>query len=262
MRLGTHSGKNIDPDMAVDHDMARAPSWPYPTQPAIAMKFIVLIASLIVAAVLLPMLFVPPPEELAKHQARLPWNVEALPDGNSRVLGLTLNRSTLTEAKAAYGPDVEVAIVAEPGETGTLEAYVATAQLGFVTGKLVMTLAADDEQIDGMRRRAVKTEYMQSTTRRATLQAADLQAAMQLPVTAINFVPSVNLDESTVIERFGPPTERVQVNAQQTHLLYPDKGLDIVLDSEGKEVLQYVAPRDFARLSAPLTARPAARSAQ
>ena len=36
------------------------------------------------------------------------------------------------------------------------------------------------------------------------------------------------------------------------HFLYPDKGLDLVLDSKGKEVLQYVAPADFARLRAPL----------
>ena len=226
------------------------------------MKLIVATLSLIVAAIVLPLLFVPAPDELARQQARLPWNVEALPDGNSRVLGLTLNRTTLAEAKAAYGPDMEVAIVAEPDETGTLEAYVASARLGFVTGKLVMILAADNDQIEGMRRRAVKTEYMQSTTRRSSLHAADLQAAMQLMVTAINFVPSVNLDEATVIERFGPPDSRVAVNSQQTHLLYPDKGLDIVLDSEGKEVLQYVAPRDFERLRAPLKARAAAPAVQ
>lgn len=226
------------------------------------MKLIVATLSLIVAAIVFPLLFVPAPDDMAQQQARLPWNVEALPDGNSRVLGLTLNRTTLAEAKAAYGPDMEVAIVAEPGETGTLEAYVASARLGFVTGKLVLILAADEEQIDGMRRRAVKTKYMQSTTRRSSLQAADLQAAMQLPVTAINFVPSVNLDESTVVERFGPPATRVEANAQQTHLLYPDKGLDIVLDSEGKEVLQYVAPRDFERLRSPLQARAAAQPVQ
>lgn len=226
------------------------------------MKFILAIVSVTVAIILLPMLFVPAPEELAQHQSRLPWNIEVLPDGNSRALGLTLNRSTLAEAKAAFGPDIEVAIVAEPGETGTLEAYVASARLGFVTGKLVMTLAADDEQIAGMRRRAVKTKYMQSTTRKSTLQAADLQAAMQLPVTAINFVPSAHLDEEAIVERFGPPAARVEVNAQQTHLLYPDKGLDIVLDSEGKEVLQYVAPRDFERLRTPLQTRATVQPAQ
>jgi hypothetical protein len=39
------------------------------------------------------------------------------------------------------------------------------------------------------------------------------------------------------------------------HFLYPAKGLDLILDRKGKEVLQYVAPRDFARLREPLTAR-------
>ena len=36
------------------------------------------------------------------------------------------------------------------------------------------------------------------------------------------------------------------------HLLYPDKGLDVVVDGNGKELLQYVAPRDFAELREPL----------
>ena len=42
------------------------------------------------------------------------------------------------------------------------------------------------------------------------------------------------------------------------HLLYPELGLDLILNPEGKEILQYVAPRDFRRLQAPLLARPQA----
>jgi hypothetical protein len=38
------------------------------------------------------------------------------------------------------------------------------------------------------------------------------------------------------------------------HLLYPPLGLDVVVDGDGKELLQYVAPRDFERLRAPLLA--------
>ena len=45
---------------------------------------------------------------------------------------------------------------------------------------------------------------------------------------------------------------RIHVSEKRVHLLYPDKGLDVVVDSEGKELLQYVAPKDFALLREPL----------
>ena len=40
------------------------------------------------------------------------------------------------------------------------------------------------------------------------------------------------------------------------HWLYPVKGLDVVVREEGKEVLQYVAPREFERLARPLVEKP------
>jgi hypothetical protein len=217
------------------------------------MKLIVSILALVAAALLLPILFMPEPGDPGAQEARLPWMIEVQPDGNSRALGLTLNVSTLADAKAAYGPDMEVAIVSAPNELGALEAYVASARAGFVTGKLVLTARADEDLIRAMRERAAKTEYMESTTRKATLAPADLATAMALPIRAIAFIPSVNLDRAALLERFGAPAREVAPNDHQTHLLYPDKGLDIILDTQGKELLQYVAPGEFDTLAQPLT---------
>jgi len=227
------------------------------------MKLIVAILTLVVVAILLPVFFMPDPGDLAARQQQLPWVVEKQADGNTRVMGLTLKVSTLSEAKAAYGPDMAVAIVNAPNEPGTLEAYVASAQAGFVTGKLVLTASADQAMVEGMRERAVKTEYMESTTRKATLSASDLATAMNLPIQAISFIPSVNLDRAAIVERFGTPAREVSSNDHQTHMLYPDKGIDIILDTQGKELIQYVAPADFAHLTAPLEAvTPTGASAQ
>jgi hypothetical protein len=57
---------------------------------------------------------------------------------------------------------------------------------------------------------------------------------------------------AVILQRFGAPAERIRQGETLEHFLYPAQGLDIVLDSKGKEVLQYVAPADFARLRAPL----------
>jgi hypothetical protein len=43
-----------------------------------------------------------------------------------------------------------------------------------------------------MRERAPKTEYMQSTTRKATLAEADRAAALAAPIRGIAFIPSAH----------------------------------------------------------------------
>ena len=200
----------------------------------------------------------------------MPWQVSALPGGGSQVLGLTLGeaspgRSTLGDVLQRWGDKVQVAIVAAPNESGTLEAYVDPMQAGFISGKAIITAHLPPEVIQGMRERATKTEYMGGTTRKATLSSADLAEALQAPVTAVSFIPAANLDEDIILSRFGQPAQRVRSNGHLEHFLYPEKGLDLALDSEGKELLQYVAPAEFERLRQPLLAAaalaPAAASA-
>ena len=187
----------------------------------------------------------------------LPWQIETLPGGEAQVFGLTLGKSTLADARARFGPEMQLAVIAEPDERGNVEGYYEGVTAGFVAGKLIVTADLPPEAIDGMRERAPKTQYMQSTTRRATLAPADEAAALAAPIRGLAFIPSAQLDEAVILERFGQPAERIRVNDHQEHLLYPAKGLDLVLDSKGRELLQYVAPARFDALRAPLLAQAA-----
>lgn len=190
-------------------------------------------------------------------EAGLPWQIETLQGGASKVMGLRLapdgQGSTLADAQTRWGPDMQVAVIAAPGEDGMLEAFVDPARAGFVTGKVVLSFRLDGATVRAMRERAVKSEFMESTTRKYTLSPADLQAAMKAPLSALSFIPQANLDEGAVVARFGEPAERLPSTDKRTmHFLYPAKGLDLALNSEGKELLQYVAPGEFSRLQAPL----------
>lgn len=181
-----------------------------------------------------------------------PWQIEVQPGGGSRAFGLMLGISTLVEARRQFGGEPQVALIVAPGESGAVEAYFESVQAGPVTGRMVLTLASTAEQREGMLKRARKADYMESTTRRVELGAEDLAQVQGVPVEALVFIPSANLDEQIVLQRFGTPAERIRSGEHREHFLYPDKGLDLQLDAKGKEVLQYVAPRDFARLRKPL----------
>lgn len=190
-----------------------------------------------------------------------PWLVTARPDGSSEALGLQLGTSTLADVRQRFGVDTQIAIIAAPGEDGTLEAFVDPAQAGFIAGKLVVTAALPASTLHSLRERALKSEFMESTTRKYTLRPEDEAQALQARIVALSFIPQASLDADIILARFGTPAARVRSNERQEHFLYPDKGLDVILDTEGKELLQYVAPRDFERLRAPLQAAQAASAA-
>ncbi|NTV09886.1 MAG: hypothetical protein HGA47_03830 [Zoogloea sp.] len=218
------------------------------------MKLILAILALVIAVVAAPFFFHPAGQPGSQAVDGLPWQIEPLADGSSRVFGLNLGSSTLGDARPRFGSEMQVAIIWTPDETGAVEAYSDTATMGAVSGKMILTAELPAATVEAMKLRAEKTEYMESTTRKTTLAPADLEAAYAARIRSMSFIPSANLDEEIVLQRFGPPAERIKSSDHVEHFLYPAKGLDLILDSKGKELLQYVPPRDFARLRDPLVA--------
>lgn len=217
------------------------------------MKFALSMIALIALALIVPFL-VPGlgKQEGVDPNANLPWQIELDAQGGSVVFGLRPGVSTVGEVRQKFGSEIDMAIIAEPNEMGTLEGYYSQVALGFVLAKVIVTVDAKKELISEMRDRALRAKHMESSTHKITLNPDDLVAIEKMAVKAISVIPSVNLDEATVIQRFGQPGERLAVSEKRVHLLYPEKGLDVVVDGDGKELLQYVAPRDFAELREPL----------
>jgi len=217
------------------------------------MKFALSLIALVLVALIVPFLI----PGLAKQEGvdpnnNLPWQIQLDGQGGSAVFGLRPGVSTLGEVRQKLGGEIELAIIAEPNEAGTLEGYYAQLSLGFVMARAIITIDAPEQTIVAIRERALKAKHMESTTRKITLHPDDVVAVDAMPIKAISIIPTVNLDEATVVQRFGPPGERLVVSEKRVHLLYPEKGLDVVVDADGKELFQYVAPRQFALLREPL----------
>lgn len=217
------------------------------------MKFALSIVGLIVAALLIPFL-IPGTgkQEGADPDSNLPWQIQVDAQGNSKVFGLQPGISSLGEAKERLGSELDVAIIAAPNEVGALEAFYNQVSLGFVLAKVIVTVDASQDVILAMRDRALKASHMESMTKKITLSPEDMAAADAMPIKAISVIPTINLDEAAVVQRFGQPEERIVVSDKRVHLLYDHKGLDVVVDSDGKELLQYVAPGRFGELREPL----------
>jgi hypothetical protein len=190
----------------------------------------------------------------------LPWQISPTEQGGTRVMGLEPGRSPLALARTLWPQGVSLAVMARGQEPARLEVFAETVTAGYVTGKAVLTAAWEGESVDSLRARAASEEVTASGARRYKLAPQDETQAWTAPVRLITFVPTARLAPEVVNERFGPPTERKPGAEQVEHLLYPERGLAVTLDTKGRAVLQYVHPTDFAWLRQHLlTVEPASR---
>jgi hypothetical protein len=219
------------------------------------------IASLAALAVLLvafaPTLWrtfnAPPVAQPATVSQGLPWAVDHLPGGGTRVFGLNLPGSTLNDAHAAWGDELQLAMMASRDEAASLEAYVENYRSGPVTGRLILSAEVPHKTLTRWRDHAAKEEPVSAQTRRIALRAEDRTEALRSPIVGIGFIPTAQLDAPTLRQRFGEPAQRVGDGTPIEHWLYPERGLAIALDAKGRELLQYVSPAEFdRRLRAPL----------
>ncbi len=227
------------------------------------LKSIALFIALVALFLTVPILFADKQPPVNQEAAEgLPWQIDVLPGGGSRVFGITLGQSTFGEVRQQFGGEGTLALIVAPGESGSVEAYFEKINAGLVTGKLLLAIQSSLPEREAMLQRAVKADYMDSSTKRITLHEMDIEAMQKSPIIGVSFIPSANLDEDIIRQRFGMPGERIRGSEHTEHFLYPDRGLDLILDRKGKEVLQYVAPKNFASLRDPLVAAERAAAAR
>lgn len=183
----------------------------------------------------------------------LPWTIERLPEGTTRVMGITLGQTTLGEASAWLGDGYKLGLFGATEESLALEAYYGELTLGRLTARIVLNLSLPQVELQAMRGRSSGERTLgESQERRWVVAEADRARAEDAVIEALTYVPLVDLTPEVVQSRFGEPTERLTV-ASAEHWLYAGLGLDVVLAQEGRDVLQYVPPAQFeSRLRAPL----------
>ena len=182
-----------------------------------------------------------------------PWQVSILAGGKSSVFGVILGETSLREVDAILKTAPEMALF-ELNNHLSLEAYYKNVTLGGLIGSFIFTLNVSDEQLKKIKKESSKEKRAESNGRRYELDKPASDKSKVFIVQNLIYIPTVQLDEETIIQRFGKPTHKIKLKTKEAgwHYLYPEKGLDLIYKEEGKEVLQYVEPRNFNLLLGPL----------
>lgn len=211
-----------------------------------------LVIAIVLAGITLASLFIfqgkPPATDPASAitQQTLPWQIE-LADGSTRVFGLTLGKSRMADVARKAGGDFELALVTRPGQAETLELYTGNFKAGGIRGSLLAVAEIQAAEIGQLRQQlAIKKDYLETGSIKTTLRFEQQQAALLYPVRSLMFFPVASLDQGLVEDRFGKPERVLQTAEQVSHYLYPRLGLVVMINGEGKDMLQYVSPSAFA----------------
>ena len=194
---------------------------------------------------------------------KYPWQVSVLADGKTRVFGVIFNESTLGDVNKILNSTATIALFETkttlvknnlPANKLSLEAYYKNISLGGLIGSFIFTLNASGQQLKNFKRESRKHKVTENGSIRYELGMSRSDKIKMLAVKNLIYIPTVQLDEETIIKRFGKPKNKIKLNTKEKgwHYLYPEKGLDLIYKEEGKEVLQYVLPKEFNLLLEPL----------
>ncbi len=192
-----------------------------------------------------------------EDRSGLPWQIEHPAAGITRVFGLTLGQSTAQEAEQRFREEAKPSLFKSPSGQLTAEMYFDSVTLAGLKARIVATVAAPNDELQAMYDRGLRISGLgdAGSGKKITLAQEDAARLKTFPVSSFTYMPSVRPSEDVFTKRFGQPAKRIKENKTNiVHWLYPENGLDIAMSSEGKPVLQYVSPKDFDKVVAPLLA--------
>ena len=184
---------------------------------------------------------------------KLPWMIEVDVHGESHVFGLTLGESTLADAREAFQEQGKMNLFVSPQGEYAIEAYFQRLFLSGLRADLVLALDVGQQQAAEIFDRGLRISKLGSGARKVDMTTPDKEMLADAKIALITYLPATDLEEEIIRRYFGEPQQKIsEKKSGIIHWLYPEKGLDIGVNPDGKEVFQYVRPSEFEELVKPL----------
>lgn len=190
-------------------------------------------------------LFMPPAQ--SDRQTDPFWVIETTPNSLT-VFDLTLNQSSLRDLIDVLGNRLDLSVFEQNGEY-QLEGYIRETFVGGLTARIPFTLQASQSELKALTDPLTPSKKSLSTHRIYEISEDQHPQFYDHIVQSLSFIPiAVTLDEAVILGRFGAhPLKLQEANNGIIHYLYPEKGVDILLDPKGeaRAVVQYSTPDQF-----------------
>jgi hypothetical protein len=184
----------------------------------------------------------------------LPWHIEHPMPDTVRIFGLTLGESTLAQAEDRFQEEAEPSLFKSPDGKMIAEMFFEHVNLAGLPSKIVLTVDVSEAELKAIYERGLRMAATGSG-KKITMTPDDVAKLKTMPISSLTYMPGLRVEEAMLLKRFGQPVRRIQEKKSEAiHWLYPQNGLDITVGGGEKPLMQYVPPKDFAKLEQPLLA--------
>jgi len=177
----------------------------------------------------------------------LPWHVSITANGATHVLGVDIGETTFKELMFKLRLLGEPALFETPEGNFFLEASFGKKKFGILEARLIAEMEADQSVLKKMKDDNMDRKSTPSNHWKYSLSIKSTKVANDLRVWRLVYLPIADF-ELKQMKFFGEPQEKIQVTENAQYWLYPEKGMALLWDKEGKEIFYYAAPKDFPRL--------------
>jgi hypothetical protein len=179
-------------------------------------------------------------------QLNMPWQVKVHDPMHSEVFSIVLNETTLDQVRDMYGDWDGLALFLNDSGEYSLEAYFSKVNAGPFGARVIVTMEAPQQELEKLTDHVTKRIKTRNDSIKWTLTAAKQLQQGDRRIRSLTYIPDYSgMDEGYLLQRLGEPEKRQKIDANSELWLYPEQGIRILVDSEGKEMFEYSAPAQF-----------------
>lgn len=164
----------------------------------------------------------------------MPWNIQTLDNGATRVFDITLGKTNIQDAHQILSHFSETRLVSIQDRL-ELHAHFDEFNLDGLLAEIDLIYDIPDAELGKIQQQAIATEQ-------GDYQLIDEQLLMALlttPVKQIIYKPAIDYDDDIISQRFGEAEHREKISDSVEKLDFPSLGLVIYLNSNGAEQFVY-----------------------
>ena len=202
---------------------------------------IIAVTSAIAVALYYATMDQPEPQSVA-----MPWQVAVHDPQHSEIFGIILNQTNLEQARQRFGLLEGVALFRDPQDIYSLEAYFGKVSIGPFAARIIATLEAPQSDLEALLDHTVKRVRTDNGSLKWTLTQDKVAEQSLRKIKSLSYIPSYRgMDSEFIAARFGEPSRREPVGETAQLWYYPSVGVRVLVDSDGNEMFEYLAPADF-----------------
>lgn len=153
----------------------------------------------------------------------MPWQIDTLKNGHTRVFGITLEKTSIQDANQILSSFPDTRLYDADSTSPRLVAVYDELNISGLLAQIELVYDVDAAQLMELQQLASPVENQDYKKLPADREMALLDAVVK----ELIYKPAIDYQADDIQQRFGPPTEDVKLDENTRLWRYPDLGLQI-----------------------------------